>query len=579
MTPTTTTINLGASTAPTGIINQMPIKLPIMVATTGHQNQPQQNQQSPPPHHQQQRRTISSIQQQQQQQQMIADATVAAYVTTASNININIPVQLSPVQLTPTTPTTTTSPLSTSSPSPKASLTSNDNQATETATEETQSAQTGTSTSSTCLTTPDANVISSAANASDVAQSEAMEVAAAAAVAQSSSPSSADNKSPSSNGGSGGSGGGICSVLLEVIEKLRDAETLSDGSKSTGAGSNGPPADQAAAAAFKDTNLKAAKKLKRKLKLDKNGNEIVKGPQKVKKPKVTTAVATPTEPGVVDANAENNGLSSEEKKLRKKRTSKKLCQLLQEKNELNNLMMQQQTQMEVSGLGANYETCASLSTVLSKRGRGSSLFNNSGDNSASECTIETSVVNSLYEDEDALLNKFDSSVSLTSRNNETDHTAPANAAPSDNGAELDHFSAAHGSSQLMTLQQQQQPPRIVNVNFACFRCLNLFNDLSLLGEHKAACGKLLDREELAARSACEDESIIYLCDLCAGGGLCSQPSAGLQFTCFNKLDSLIEHYKSDHAGEFASCLAVESTTSNASLSTMSSHSPAVSGVV
>jgi hypothetical protein len=501
------TISLSPSTSAPNQ-TQIPIKLPSMSTS--------------------QRKTISSMQ--------MASENNSNATSNSNNININIPVQFNPIQFNSTT-----------SFNSVANASSQNEQTAE------DSSNTNTSSAKDIKTSQNENEskIVNYSNGPSIKNNSSVDTEG---IKQEETTVKATNGTTNCTSGSAsGNGGGICSVLLEVIEKLRDAETLSDDSnKQTGANLNGEGMAAIQTEASSKESLKAAKKLKRKLKLDKNGNEIAKGPasQKVKKPKIAAAA--------------ENGASSEEKKLRKKRTSKKLCQLLQEKNEMNTLMQQQQTQMECSGLGQNYETCASLASSS----RRSTKFNES---SANECTIETSVVNSLYEDEDALLNKFDASVSLTSRND----MAAVSALP---GASLMNQSLAQQSEQLLQLQQQQhlqqlqqqlQQPKIVNVNFACFRCLNLFNDLSLLAEHKTSCQKILDQDELAAKSA--DDSNIYLCDMCAGGGLSSHGNAGIQFKCFTKLDMLIEHCKSDHYDEFTACLDTASSSS-----TISSHSPAVS---
>jgi hypothetical protein len=541
--PATISMSSAASSSVPNQATQIPIKFtsPPVVGTS-------------------QRKTISSM-------QMTSSENPSSNATTLNNnnnnVNINLPVQFNPIQFNPspalntTTITPATAPIQiekTVEEQPKSAATpavqdmktnSNENE-------------------SKAAISNSANTTNRAPAASN---SENMKIEQTTAATNGTAANNCSGSSSSSASG----GGGICSVLLEVIEKLRDAETLSDDSnRQSGAASTNLNGDGSTAMQVDPSSkesLKAAKKLKRKLKLDKNGNEIVKGAattsaangQKVKKPKIVAA---------------ENGISSEEKKLRKKRTSKKLCQLLQEKNEMNSLMQQQQTQMECSGLGQNYETCAALSSSS----RRNTQFNN--DSSVNECTIETSVVNSLYEDEDALLNKFDTSVSITSRG-ETAAIAAASAATSSlSGATLINHALAQQSheqlfqqqllhQQQQQLQQQFQQPKVVNINFACFRCLNLFNDLSLLGEHKTSCQKLLDQEELTVKSA--DDSNIYLCDLCAGGGLSSHSNAGIQFKCFNKLDMLIEHYKSDHYDDFAACLDTASSSS-----TVSSHSPAVS---
>lgn len=138
-------------------------------------------------------------------------------------------------------------------------------------------------------------------------------------------------------------GGGICQVLLEVIEKLRDAETHPEAGASdflndlTGESSNS-----------------SSKKSKRKLKSENNnGSKGVSEDQsidsiksdRVKKAKIVQ--------------------NSEEKKLRKKRTSKKLCQLLLEKNELMNNQHKLQTSSgeELDGKG-KFNSCHSSSIYL-----------------------------------------------------------------------------------------------------------------------------------------------------------------------------------------------------------------------
>lgn len=179
------------------------------------------------------------------------------------------------------------------------------------------------------------------------------------------------------------------------------------------------------------------------------------------------------------------------------------------------------------------------------------------------------MVNSLYEDEDALLNKFDTSVSLSCQQ--------ANSLIPITTAFLPKPAAEPASILAPTSQQ------VFNVCFVCFKCLTLFNDLSLLGEHKQTCNKDLNREELSARL--EDSTIIYLCDLCCDSATTGKKrstsnsssestdqissssakidennnnqeemsyddttstGAGLQVKCFNKLELLIDHYSSEH---------------------------------
>ena len=113
----------------------------------------------------------------------------------------------------------------------------------------------------------------------------------------SSSPSNSNGHSSSGGGASGG--GGICSVLLEVIEKLRDAE------------SSPQPTSNTATSASKKTSalLRNHKKTSSQL-----INSILKGVDNSKS----------------DASTESRQLANDVgvKKQRKKRTSKKLNQLI-----------------------------------------------------------------------------------------------------------------------------------------------------------------------------------------------------------------------------------------------------------
>ena len=389
-----------------------------------------------------------------------------------------------------------------------------------------------------------------------------------------------ETASPGSFGNSANSnGGGICSVLLEVIEKLRDAETLTSSSSGV-AGQETSSAEQQLR-----ENFSKSKKLKRKLKGEKAGvesdvssvvsiaslNNKTNGMVKVKKPKVMSAMITANLSMVIESSGNEASRACEDKKLRKKRTSKKLCQLLLEKNELSqqqqqqnqvNQKLQNTTSMEIcDGLGSNYEAETTLTANASR----------ASDHSAeNECCIETSVVNSLYEDEDALLNKFDSSISLSASRNSIDLNNNKNNNPNS------ICTYEYNATPPPPMQQHQQiiHHKVVSVCFVCSKCLILFNDLCLLAEHKQSCESVLDLNELEAKST--DESNIYLCDLCAGGGLSSSKKEkeeksnsncdtnGIQFKCFNKLDVLIEHYKSEHSQQQSKdCL---STTNSSSVS-------------
>ncbi|CAF0739182.1 unnamed protein product [Brachionus calyciflorus] len=226
--------------------------------------------------------------------------------------------------------------------------------------------------------------------------------------------------------GNGGGGGGICSALLEVIEKLRETETLQQPLLS---------------------------KRKRKTNL-----------QTINK----------------------------EPKIRKKRkTTQKVNQLIQLQDEINLNNLKQQE-----------------------------VINNILNNQNTECTIETTVVNSLYEDQDTLLNKL---VNQQQQQEEQRHD-------------------------INEQQEQQKDQKISKIGFFCQECQVLTN---CLNKHVCTIGKndLLNE--------CEFDH--FLCHLCKNEservvGVGEEEGMYEEYECkwykkFDNFESLKTHFNLNHTTE------------------------------
>jgi hypothetical protein len=458
------------------------------------------------------------------------------------------------------------------------------------------------------------------------------------------SSTSPSNSHRSNDGSSGNvscasaSGGGICSVLLEVIEKLRDAESssllaISQNSQNDDSDSNKIKLKncinncQDAAAELSGVYKKRKKASSQLI------NSILNG---CSAGKSETSVPMPLSSDIQMLNFDsykNNAKHLQHvgvKKQRKKRISKKLNQLIAMNcttsnsgiNNCNKLYVLTDTTKESrpnkistiieSQTNLNHPICinnASSSALTIDIASTAASTNTSSSSPPSstkttestfteECTIETSIVNSLYDDDVSILNNFDlnQQVETTNANlNENNKTTNTNTSATrsdstenDNNDDVDfNFSYKNHNGVLLndlniklienennnTENQELLTTSTDNTlrSFLCFKCSLFFEDLLALCEHKSNCEKNYEQLTESNQIFPSNRIKYFLCDLCHSKDplhtVMSESSSSnrstsskmvnsyyllnisekkFYFKCFSDLDSIIDHFKSEH---------------------------------
>ena len=449
--------------------------------------------------------------------------------------------------------------------------------------------------------------------------------------------SSSSNNNTNSNGG-----GGICSVLLEVIEKLRDAESSSSFISMP---------TQIIDVSNKVLDLTSSKKSYK----IKNASNDLKKRKKNPSQLINTILNNPNrnESRVVDDDDEDvdNAINKYEqeqringvKKQRKKRISKKLNQLIAmncgnmsntfipmdggvkeiKSNKIAMIIESQQKYLQTQpNDNSNNNNCNNnnftneqhinfpLMVLPEETTTSNPVTNNQAsvpntDSSLNEeCTIETSIVNSLYDDGVCILRNLDSNVDRGSLQIQADEQEKGFTFNSNNGNKDDNnekseddvdfnFSYKNHNGVLLNdlniklIENSDDKDESSKRSFLCFKCSLFFNDLLALCEHKSNCEKSFEQLMVSQSNQKSSETSIsngdnnkikyYLCDLCHSKDplntvmcesirsksnnysktinsyyLLNISDKKFYFKCFGDLDAINEHFKAEHQQHLSS---------------------------
>jgi len=232
-----------------------------------------------------------------------------------------------------------------------------------------------------------------------------------------------------------------------------------------------------------------------------------------------------------------------------------------------------------------------------------------------ECTIETSIVNSLYDDGVSILNSLDSNLAengiqdqvneqhklsnlKTNINNHDNNNSSSTKGGDDdvdfNFSYKNHNGVLLNDLNIKLIENSDDKEECNKRSFLCFKCSLFFSDLLALCEHKSNCEKSFDQlttvsssshkssdAALATTSSQSGDNKIkyYLCDLCHSkdplNTVMSETSRAkisntgyskainsyyllnisdkkFYFKCFGDLDAINEHFKVEHQQHLSS---------------------------
>ena len=340
-----------------------------------------------------------------------------------------------------------------------------------------------------------------------------------------------ENNAPAQNSSTNNrTGGGICSVLLEVIEKLRDAESDNE-------------IESAALTINENSTNSKTRRLKRSFNNNPNefsdDSDLNKNSTAAKKRK-TQLIRTMLDDSKLKSDAIANISSSNNSAKQRKKRTKKLNQLIA-MNSNKNFVQNTSNSHEIDADASKEEPAET-----------------------EECAIETSVVTSLYDD-DALLQAETSSNHVNNHLDSTDANRASDGKREENdNDEVDfNFSYKKHNGVLLNdlnIKLIENDDLNNSFTFTCNKCSILFDDLMSLCEHKS-------NSQCSQDSPREEPDIIkdrfYLCDLCHSndplntisdkqGSILSYYLVRLgdkkiYFKCFDQLEALKQHFKQEHA--------------------------------